>query len=90
VYVAPNGALGNSWGLESYKHRAPCILPLSLFAILSLPWVAPKAEGGRVACQLLRPLSLVRRSALFLHACSPEDGRYLMASRIEMSLHVQG
>jgi len=31
-------------------HFAPCILPLSLFAILSLPWVAPMAEGGRVAC----------------------------------------
>jgi hypothetical protein len=51
------------------------------YYVFNMPRVAPQAEEEEEPGSLLRPLSLVRRSALFLHACSPEDGRYLMASR---------
>ncbi len=38
-------------------------------------------QRGKSSLFAPEALSLFRRSALFLRACSPEDGRYLMASR---------
>jgi hypothetical protein len=63
---------------------------LTAFSVFNLPWVAPGAKEEEQPDFVPRPMSLSRRSALFLRLVRQKSDGILWPLIDEMSLHAQG